>query len=610
MADSLLPDMATPDIPDAAAGRPTTTVYRVLARKYRPTTFDDLIGQEALVRTLGNAFEAERVHQAYIFTGVRGVGKTTSARIVARGLNYELADMSVARPTIRMPALGVHCQAIMESRHMDVIEMDAASNTGIGDVREIIEAVRYKPASARYKVYIIDEVHMLSTAAFNGLLKTLEEPPPHVKFLFATTEIRKVPVTVLSRCQRFDLRRVEADVMMTHLRGICAAEAVSISDEALALIVRAGEGSVRDCLSLLDQAIAHGAGTIGAEAVRAMLGLADRARIIDLFEMVMRGDMPATLAEVAAQYAAGADPAVLVADLAEFVHYVTRLKLAPAAGADPMASEAERKRGEALARGLSIRVLTRAWQILLKGLQEVQAAARPLAAAEMLMVRLAYVADLPTPDDALRMLRDGAPNGPGAGSSGASAPRGSGPGGPGGQSVARQQPAPRDEAVPTASLPARQALRVENLEQIVALADAKGDYALKVAVDQHVHLVRIEPGRLDVALEPAAQPDLAQTLGRRLTEWTGQRWMVVVSNETGEPTLNEKRRAARAEEERGVRALPLVRAVLERFPGAEIVSVRSRSDMAAASTTPETAAAGEPDHDGTEDPTLYTDDDL
>ncbi|MFM9973751.1 MAG: DNA polymerase III subunit gamma/tau, partial [Beijerinckiaceae bacterium] len=386
--------------------------YRVLARKYRPKGFEDLIGQEAMVRTLRNAFEVDRIHQAYIFTGVRGVGKTTTARIIARALNYEKDDGSIIRPTIAMPTFGKQCEAIIESRHVDVIEMDAASNTGVENVREIIEAVRYRPAYARYKVYIIDEVHMLSGSAFNALLKTLEEPPEHVKFLFATTEIRKVPVTVLSRCQRFDLKRIDVPLMMRHLSGICDLENVTIEDEALALIARASEGSVRDGLSLLDQAIAHGsqgsgAATIGAAAIRDMLGLADRARIIDLFELLMRGDIAGALTELAAQYEAGADPVSIITDLAEYVHTVTRLKLAPGTQDDPSLSENEKTRGTAFARDLSIRVLTRAWQILSKGLQEAQLAPRPIVAAEMLLVRLAFAADLPTPDEALKTLREG-----------------------------------------------------------------------------------------------------------------------------------------------------------------------------------------------------------
>src|SRR5881394_2269188 len=364
------------DLGSAAPG------YRVLARKYRPAAFPDLIGQDAMVRTISNAFESGRIPQAWILTGVRGVGKTTTARILARALNYELSDGSIKGPTIAMPALGLHCQAIMESRHVDVIEMDAASHNGVDDVRQINEAMRYSPVSARYKVYILDEVHMLSTAAFNALLKTLEEPPPHVKFVFATTEIRKVPITILSRCQRFDLRRVDTSLLVTHLGGICAQENISAEPEALGLIARAAEGSVRDALSLLDQAIAHAAGAVRAEDIRAMLGLADRTRIVDLFEALMRGDMPKALSELRDQYDSGADPAVVLSDLAEFTHFVTRVKIVPSVADDVSLAEAERSRGRVFAQALSIRVLARAWQMLLKGITEVEAATRPLAAAE------------------------------------------------------------------------------------------------------------------------------------------------------------------------------------------------------------------------------------
>ena len=337
---------------------------------------------------------------------MRGVGKTTTARILARALNYELPDGSITGPAIRMPAIGLHCQAIMESRHIDVIEMDAASHNGVDDVRQINDAIRYAPVSARYKVYILDEVHMLSTQAFNALLKTLEEPPPHAKFIFATTEIRKVPITILSRCQRFDLRRVDAGLLVTHLQAIAGKEAIEVEPEALALIARAAEGSVRDALSLLDQAIAHAAGSVQAEHVRQMLGLADRARVIDLFEALMRGDIAAALTELRAQYDIGAEPAVVLSDLAEFTHFVTRVKVVPAVADDPSLIEIERARGRACAEKLSMRVLSRTWQMLLKGIAEVAAAGRPLAAAEMVLVRIAYAADLPTPEDVIRSLDD------------------------------------------------------------------------------------------------------------------------------------------------------------------------------------------------------------
>ncbi len=378
------------------------TGYRVLARKYRPQNFSDLIGQEPMVRTLTNAFDSGRIPQAWMLTGVRGVGKTTTARILARALNYKTD--TIDKPTIHMDKLGEHCKAIMEGRHVDVIEMDAASHTGIDDIREIIEQVRYRPVAARFKVYIIDEVHMLSTQAFNGLLKTLEEPPPHVKFIFATTEIRKVPVTVLSRCQRYNLRRVDSNVLAAHLRKISDLEKIEAEDSALAMIARAGEGSVRDALSILDQAIAHGGGKVDAESVRTMLGLADRTRIIDLFEMIMKGDVAGALKEFRDQYDGGADPLVILNELADFNHLVTRLRFTPEIADDISLVEEERERGLDFSKKLSVRVLSSTWQMLLKGTQEVDSAASPIDAAEMLLIRLTHAADLPTLDEALKAL--------------------------------------------------------------------------------------------------------------------------------------------------------------------------------------------------------------
>ncbi|MBV9983013.1 DNA polymerase III subunit gamma/tau, partial [Bradyrhizobium sp.] len=484
-----------------AAARP----YRVLARKYRPSSFDDLIGQDALVRTISNAFETHRIPQAWILTGVRGVGKTTTARILARALNYELSDGSVQGPTIHMPVLGTHCQAIMESRHMDVLEMDAASHTGVDDVRQINDSVRYAPASARYKVYIIDEVHMLSTAAFNAFLKTLEEPPEHAKFVFATTEIRKVPVTVLSRCQRFDLRRVEADVLMAHLGTIAGKEGVEIEPEALGIIARAAEGSVRDSLSLLDQAIAHAAGPVHADAVRQMLGLADRTRVIDLFEHLARGDIASAFREFRDQYDTGADPIVVLSDLAEFVNFATRVKYVPALADNVAFSETERLRARDFAAKLSIRVLSRMWQMLLKGIAEVQTATRPAAAAEMVLVRIAYVADLPTPDEAIRLIEQNGGASPVVAAS--PAPRGSpAPTMAVSQRAVARAPAaaPRASAEPSVRPPmlaspnghGEPARKIASFRELVALAGEKRDLLTKSALETDVRLVRFEDGRL------------------------------------------------------------------------------------------------------------------
>jgi len=561
--------------------------YRVLARKYRPASFDDLIGQDAMVRTVSNAFESGRIPQAWILTGVRGVGKTTTARILARALNYELADGSVKEPTIKMPVMGVHCQAIIESRHPDVLEMDAASHNSVEDVRQINDAIRYAPMSARYKVYILDEVHMLSGAAFNALLKTLEEPPPHAKFIFATTEIRKVPVTVLSRCQRFDLRRVDAAVLVKHLENIAAKEKVEIEPAALALIARAAEGSVRDSLSLLDQAIAHAAGPVRAEDVRQMLGLADRVRVVDLFEALMKGDVAAALKELREQYDIGADPAVVLSDLAEFTHFITRVKVVPAVADDVSLSEAERTRGRAFAAQLSMRVLSRAWQMLLKGVGEVQSSGRPVAAAEMILVRIAYAADLPTPDEVVRSLSDGGaaparPQGNGGSAQAQSyAPRFEAPrGSP--RSSAAVSPKPADDPVARLDESAAVApmLSVGSFEELIALAVEKRDISAKMALERDVRLVRCEDGQLEIALEASAPKTLVHDLQRKLTGWTGKRWIVVVSKEEGAPTMRAQAEAQQAEIERGVQSDPLVQAVLNRFPGAKIVGVTQNATEA------------------------------
>ena len=601
---------------DLGAPADTAKPYRVLARKYRPSSFADLIGQEAVVRTVSNAFETGRIPQAWILTGVRGVGKTTTARILARALNYELPDGSVTGPTIHMPRLGVHCQAIMESRHMDVLEMDAASHTGVDDVRQINDSVRYAPASARYKVYIIDEVHMLSTAAFNAFLKTLEEPPEHAKFVFATTEIRKVPVTVLSRCQRFDLRRVEADVLMRHLANIAAKEQVEIEPEALGIIARAAEGSVRDSLSLLDQAIAHAAGPVRAEEVRRMLGLADRTRVIDLFEQLVRGDIAGAFREFREQYDTGADPIVVLSDLAEFVNFVTRVKIVPATADNVAFSETERVRARDFATKLSMRVLSRMWQMLLKGIAEAQGATRPAAAAEMVLVRIAYVADLPTPDEAIRMIEQNGSAVPVVAAS--SAPRvAQAPG------ASALSPAPvRSSAAPRASVEAtarpqmvasapqaqtEPARRISTFPELVALAGEKRDLLTKSALEADVRLVRIEDGRLEIALERNASRTLVNDLSRKLEQWTGRRWTVIVSNEAGQATLREQNLVEKSQRERTAEADPRVREVLARFPGAKVVEVRK---LAAEPPESDITGVGLSDEFGDDGPTDSPDDDF
>jgi DNA polymerase-3 subunit gamma/tau len=601
--------------PESLAADPAGPGYRVLARKYRPATFDDLIGQEAMVRTISNAFETGRIPQAWILTGVRGVGKTTTARILARGLNYELPDGSITTPTITMPVLGINCRAIMESRHVDVLEMDAASHNGVDDIRQINDAVRYAPVSARYKVYILDEVHMLSNQAFNALLKTLEEPPPHAKFVFATTDIGKVPVTVLSRCQRFDLRRVEADVLVAHLEDILAKEGVTAEPEALALIARAAEGSVRDSLSLLDQAISHAAGAVRAEDVRQMLGLADASRIIDLFDALMRGDAARALGELRSQYDSGADPLVVLTELAEFTHFVTRVKVVPTVVEDRSLAEVERKRGRELAAGLSMGTLSRTWQMLFKGLQEVKDAPRPIAAAEMVLVRIAYAADLPPPEEVIRKLTDPAARTAPGPSRGMAAPSPAQVTGEMRQEVLRAEQV-RGEVVrgePVRNEPARQPLRASaqpalasipqprepigraaepapgfaRFADLIAFVAEKRDLPLKTLLERDVRLVRFEDGKLEVALEPSASRALIADLARKLTALTGRRWMVVVSTEAGEPTVKAQAEARRTEFMAGVQSDPRVQDVLARFPGAQVVAVREPDrNLAAAPPAP------------------------
>ncbi len=614
-APSLGLDLGPEPAPKAASG-----AYRVLARKYRPASFEDLIGQDAMVRTLSNAFNLDRIHQAYMLTGVRGVGKTTTARILARAFNYELPAKggrpAVIKPTIDMPELGAHCQAIIDSRHIDVIEMDAASHTGVGDVREIIENAQFKPVMARIKVYIIDEVHMLSKQAFNALLKTLEEPPEHVKFLFATTEIEKVPVTVLSRCQRFDLRRIDADMMIRHLSGICAKEGVAVEPDALAIVARAAEGSVRDALSLLDQAIATGANAgedkITADILRGMIGSADRGSIVDLFEAVTKGEIAGALGILKEQYDKGADPAHVLTGLAEFIHLVTRIKVVPDMRGDAALTQEEFSRGSAFARALTLPVLTRSWQILIKGLQEMKDSPRPLAAADMILVRLAHAADLPSPEDALKRLLS-APAGEAAPAARAPSTGGGAPARSQMTSVAGG--AQRQSAAPSAAAQTQSAaqprVRLASLEDVVALAGVNRDIQLKVALERDVRLLSFEEGRIDFSLVEGASPQIAQTLMRRLQDWTGIRWMVAISREEGAPTIKEQANAREEERLVGVRAEPLVRSVLERFPGAQIVAIRAAETEpapTAALIAPEAPDAGN-DEVGYADQ-FYTEDDL
>ena len=558
--------------------RPQASAYQVLARKYRPSSFDDLVGQEAMVRTLSNAFESGRIAHAFMLTGVRGVGKTTTARILARALNYE--GEGITGPTIHMKSVGAHCDAIMESRHVDVIEMDAASRTGIGDIREIIESVRYLPVSARYKVYIIDEVHMLSNAAFNGLLKTLEEPPAHVKFIFATTEIRKVPVTVLSRCQRFDLRRLSVDELSGLLGSVSKKENVAVDEAALTLLARAADGSARDGLSLLDRAISHSANAddvtdlqVREEAIRDMLGLADRARIFDLFHLLMQGDVAGAMTELRAQYAVGADPVVVLSDMADLTHWLTRLKLVEASADDLAMSETERLRGQDMAAKLPIRVLSRVWQMLLKGIVEVQGASRPIAAAEMVLVRIAYVSDGPSPEELVEQLKGG-------GAVTRSAPSGAPSGSGGGARAQLRTVSSASEAdLQPVSVPAVSAsptAQFAKFEDVVAYFGAQRDIRMKTALEAGVRLVRFEVGHIEIQPLANTPGDIARDLSDKLMKATGQRWVVSIATARADaaPTLKEQKQTNDDALKASVEADPLVQAALAAFPGARIVDVR------------------------------------
>lgn len=583
------------------------TGYQVLARKYRPATFADLIGQEDMVRTLKNAFAADRIAQAFILTGIRGTGKTTTARIVAKGLNCIGAD-GKGGPTTEPCGVCEHCRAIAEGRHVDVIEMDGASQTKVDDIRNnVLDSVHYAPTSARYKVYIIDEVHMLSNSAFNALLKTLEEPPAHVKFIFATTEIRKVPVTVLSRCQRFDLRRIEPEVMMAHLAKIAGLEGAQIAMDALALITRAAEGSVRDAMSLLDQAIAHGAGETTADQVRAMLGLADRGRVLDLFDMVLKGDAAGALDELSRQYSDGADPIAVLRDLAEITHWVSVIKITPEAAEDPTVPPDERTRGQALAAAIPMRVLSRLWQMLLKAIEEVSAAPNAMMAAEMALIRMTHVADLPDPETLLRKVQQGLASGAGRGP----AQGGGSAGGPTAFAAATTRamldgPPLSRAAVGGATLAVAQTAaalaRYARFEDVLDLIHRMRDVKLLVDVERGVKLVHYAPGRIEFEPAPEAPRDLAATLAQRLQGWTGARWGVSVVSEGGAPTIAATREAATREAEaEALERNAVVQAIFAAFPEASFEEIALARDLMAerqAEALPEVEDEWDPFEDG------------
>lgn len=574
----------------------SAAAYRVLARKYRPARFDDLIGQEALVRTLTNAIESGRLAQAYMLTGVRGVGKTTTARIIARSLNCTGVD-GKGGPTIQPCGVCANCQAIALDRHVDVLEMDAASRTGVDDIRDIIDGVRYGPATARYKIYIIDEVHMLSKNAFNALLKTLEEPPPHTKFIFATTEIRKVPVTVLSRCQRFDLRRVEADVLRKHFTTIAAQENTACDDEALALIARAADGSVRDGLSLLDQAIARAQGHVTADDVKAMLGLADRARLMDLFQALHTGAIGDALTIAHDLRMMGADALVILHDLADIGHMLTRAKVAPELLASNALPEMERMLAGKLGTALGLPVLARTWQMLIKGMQEVQQAPDSHQALEMILIRLAYAADLPPPGDLIKQLQDNPPVQP---AQPVPPPPSSGGSyrmqGHAALAVVASTPLPVTAAAPAVA----SAAMPEHFRALVQLFDEKREITLFSHLYSDVHLVKFEKGMLEVRPTPRAPANLLGKTSQLLHEWTGQRWIISASTAGGEETLAQQDKNAEKRRWQNAENHPLVRAVFQHFPQATITALRKK----------ERAAEAAIDHNAGDDTAeiLFTDD--
>lgn len=584
-----------PDEPQLSVdGAPSKAApYRVLARKYRPNRFSELIGQEPLVRTLRNAIEQGRLAHAFILSGVRGVGKTTTARLIAKALNCTGPD-GTSGPAQDPCGTCDSCLAIAESRHVDVIEMDAASRTGVDDIREIIDGVRYAPSSARYKVYIIDEVHMLSRNAFNALLKTLEEPPDHVIFIFATTEIRKVPVTVLSRCQRFDLRRVDAATLAAHLTNIAESEGVKAEPEAIAMIARAAEGSVRDGLSILDQVIAHGGAEVLADQIRDLLGLADRQTTFELFDAIMSGDVPRALEIVRRQYDGGTDPVVILQDLMDVTHWVTQLKMVPDAADEQGVPEAERDYGKRFAQKLGMAHLTRAWQMLLKGLDETLRAPSPIAAVEMALIRLAYAGKLPTPAEVLDTLESGkaspAHTRPAptqqtqsdAGSSNA----------PSGPAAVRAVAAPTQAPMSTGGSAPQAALEtapttLQSFEQVVALAGENNALRLQANLVDNVHLVRFQPGRIELRLGEKAPVSLPSELSAKLSEWTDTRWIVSLSSEKGQPSLKAQKDTAQADLENEIKNDPLVKSALSVFPDARITDIKTLSEEGLSSPEPD-----------------------
>ena len=555
------------------------TSYQVLARKYRPETFSDLIGQEAMVRTLKNAFDADRIAQAFMMTGIRGVGKTTTARIIAKGMNCVGLEGKTG-PTTSPCGQCEHCVAISEGRHVDVLEMDAASRTGVDDIREIIDSVHYRAASARFKIYIIDEVHMLSNNAFNALLKTLEEPPAHVKFIFATTEIRKVPVTVLSRCQRFDLRRIEPEEMIKMLQNLAKLENANISNEALALITRASEGSARDAQSLLDQAISHGAGETNVDQVRSMLGLADRGRVMDLFEFIMRGQAKEALNELGSQYSDGADPIGIIRDLAEVTHWVSVIKITPDAADDPTVSPDEKARGQSFSQSLSMRVLTRTWQLLLKALDEISSAPNSMMAAEMAIIRITHVSDLPSPGELVKKLTNSQPNNTVVKKESSERPTINTTSSNYIQSQSKETNSTSIDGNTALALDAETlALQYPTFESVLEIIRKFRDMKLLIDVENSIRLSSYMPGRIEFTPTEDAPKDLAQRLGQLLQSWTGFRWAVTVVSHCSAKTIQEHRNAEEAQLKLDAKLHPFVKTVFENFPKASITEIKSQAQI-------------------------------
>jgi len=551
--------------------------YKILARKYRPETFKDLVGQEAMVKTLKNAFDANRIAQSFILTGIRGTGKTTTARIIAKGLNCIGIDQK-GEPTVEPCGKCSNCTAIIDGSHVDVIEMDAASRTGVDDIREIIESIYYKASTGRFKVYIIDEVHMLSNNAFNALLKTLEEPPEHVKFIFATTEIRKVPVTVLSRCQRFDLRRIEPEEMIKLLKKITICEGVNVSEDAIRLITRAAEGSARDATSLLDQAISHGGGSSNAKHVRAMLGIADRGRVLDLFEMIMRGDTASALTELGSQYSDGANPIVILKDLAEITHWVSVVKITPNINEDPTITPDERNRGTEFSQILSMRVLTRMWQMLIKSLDEINIAPSPVMAAEMIIIRLTHAADLPPTDDLIKKIektlkRSSSNNSTETQSKSMNKSSTSEE-----LSLSKQNGSSNLKIAPMAS----KEIEIDSyikFDDVLELIKQKRDVKLLIDIENGLRLVFYRPGHIEFTPTDFAPTDLAQRLGNRLKEWTGLRWAISVVQNGEAQTIVERKEKNAKDLENDAYAHPFVKEALVQFPDARIIKVVSKEKL-------------------------------